>query len=303
MSFWRSLPGTVLLVLALACLLALGVVSLQVHRVTHPPRHGGSGLDVAGDLVRVEEAAFEASDGTRLAGWRMPGRPSMPAILLCHDRGQTKASQVNLGLALQQAGFTVMAFDFRGHGDSEGGASTLGIEEKRDVLGAIDHLAARPGLGQRRIGVYGVGMGAHAAVLAAADRQAMKVLVLDGLYPNVGFPLHREVFEGWAFGTRNLGFLPDAVFGALHFSVRDEPSAGDVLPRLLGRDLLLVAPEGDAALSGAMHRMYETIPEQRDTDGNLVVVPASSGHDLYGGDLTRYHSRIRAFFEHRLSPV
>ena len=89
---------------------------------------------------------------------------------------------LTLGIALQKGGFTVLAFDFRGHGASGGTGSTLGLDEKRDVIGALDYLAAS-GVEARRIGVYGVGMGAHAAVLAAADRPSASVLVLSGLYP------------------------------------------------------------------------------------------------------------------------
>ena len=39
-----------------------------------------SGLEVAGDLVRVEEATFPAADGLALSGWRMLGRPGMPSF-------------------------------------------------------------------------------------------------------------------------------------------------------------------------------------------------------------------------------
>lgn len=298
--FWRSLPGTVVVVFLLGGAVAVGAVSLQVHRITHPPRIPPSGLGVAADLVAIEEIHFSARDGVELAGWWIPGRSDKPSLLLCHDLGSSKEALLNLALHLQKAGFSVLAFDFRGHGASGGEVSTLGLEEKRDVIGAADYLASRAGTGGRSIGVYGAGMGAGAAVLAAADRPSLKVLVLDGLYPDVRYELQRRVYQGWGFGSRRLGFLPEAVFGLLHAPIRGEPSAAEVLPSLVGRHLLLVAPAGDTQLSSEIQRMYESIPDQTDADGNLVTLPGSGGVGLYGADLVQYEGKVSAFFIDRL---
>ena len=302
MRFWRSVPGALLLVLILGMGVAVGAVGVQVHRLTHPARVAKSS-NVASDLVRLEEAEFSSADGLPLRGWRIPGMPGAPGIVLCHDLGGSKDAMLDLGLALQAAGFTVLAFDFRGHGESGGSGSTLGVEEKRDVLGALDYLAGVEGVDGKHLGVYGVGMGAQAAVRAAADRPSATVLVLDGLYPDVGWEVQRAVYARWRFGMGRVGFLPRSVFDALHFDTRGEPPASAVLPTLRGRHLLLVAPADDAALAAEMKRMYEAIPEQKDADGNLVTLPAGSGGDLYGEDLTRYRSKVLGFFKERLAPA
>jgi pimeloyl-ACP methyl ester carboxylesterase len=302
MRFWRSIPGAFALVLLLGMGVAVGAVSVQVHRLTHPARvaRGGGSLAVAGDLVRIESDEFPAADGVPLRGWRIAGPPGSPGVVLCHDLGSSKEAMLGLALALQSAGFTVVAFDFRGHGESGGAGSTLGVEEKRDVLGAIDYLAGVPGVDARRLGVYGVGMGAQAAVRAASDRRAAAVLVLDGLYPDVGWEVERAVYGQWRFKTSRLGFLPRSVFEAMHFGSRGEPPASQVLPTLRGRHLLLVAPADDAALAAEMQRMYEAIPEQKDADGNLVTLPAGSRSERYGEDLALYHHKVLAFFRDRL---
>ncbi len=302
MRFWRSVPGALVLVLLLGVGVAVGAVGVQVHRLTHPTRVERT-ANVASDLVRIEEAAFSSADGIALRGWRIPGTPGAPGIVLCHDLGSSKDAMLDLGIALQAAGFTVLAFDFRGHGESGGTGSTLGVEEKRDVLGALDYLAGVDGVDGRRLGVYGVGMGAQAAVLAAADRPSATVLVLDGLYPDVGWEVQRAVYARWRFGMGRIGFLPRSVFDALHLDTRGEAPASAVLPTLRGRHLLLVAPADDAALAAEMKRMYEAIPEQKDADGNLVTLPAGSGGDLYGEDLTRYRSKVLGFFKERLAPA
>jgi pimeloyl-ACP methyl ester carboxylesterase len=303
MRFWRSVPGALLLLLLLGAAVALGAAGVAFYRTTHPARDRQAEVGVAGDLVRIEEASFPSADGVALRGLVVPGPTNSPGIVLCHDLGSSKHAMLGLAIGLQEAGFTVLVFDFRGHGDSGGRGSTLGLEEKRDVLGALDYLAAREGTDARRLGVYGVGMGAHAAVLAAADRPSARVLVLDGLYPEVGWELDRTVWAGWRLGAQRLGFVPRTVFGALNFRSRGERPASAVLPTLAGRDLLLVAPADDAALAAEMQRMYEAIPVQKDADGNLVTLPASRGRELYGEDLERYRNKVLGFFRDRLAPV
>jgi len=275
MSFWRTSPG-VLVAVALFCAAAVAAgVGTQVYRVTHPTRQSDAPPTLASVVVPVEEVGFDSSDGVSINGWLLSGDPGRPFIVLCHALGRSKASVLDLAVQLQKEGFNLLLFDFRGHGSSGGKASSLGVSEKRDIIGAVDFLASLDGVRTDRIGVYGVGMGAHAAVLAAVDRPAIKVLVLDGLYPDPGFPLMRGVYGRWSFGVQHLGFAPRAAFAVLSLSRVDDQRAAELLPRLLGRDLLLVAPEADSALAREMERMYLTIPEQRESDGNLVVLPST----------------------------
>jgi pimeloyl-ACP methyl ester carboxylesterase len=300
MAFLRSTPGVVLILLLAGVSLAFGAGIVQVHRATHPARADAAPPDFEAMEMRVEEVTFPAADGVQLSGWLLQGHPERPAILLGHDRASSKASMLNLMIRLHREGFTTLTFDFRGHGESRGDGNTFGVQEKRDVLGAVSFLDERGGQGSRKLGAFGVGMGAHAVVLAAGDRQSIRVLVLDGLYPDAGFPLDREVFGDWNAGARYFAFAPRSFFQWTTRVSIAEDSASRVLPRLLGRHLLLVSPADDAALAVEMQRLYERIPEQKDADGNLITLPATRTGLLYGEDLQRYHDRIAEFFVQRL---
>jgi len=300
--FWRSKAGAALLVLLFGLTMILAATALRVQRTTSPQRRAVAQIDFRSMKMRVDDVVFRSSDGLELHGWRMPAAPGARPVILCHDLGSTKESVLHLAIALHDAGFDVTAFDFRGHGDSAGGRSTLGLHEKRDVLGAIDWLAGQPGVETRRIGIYGVGMGAYAAVLAAADRPAVRVLVLDGIYPDAGYRLARGVYAGWGFAADRLEFLPLGVFAMITGTWPHSERASDVIARLPGRHLLLLAPASDASLATAMQRMYETIPQdQVDADGNLVLLPATLGEGLTREQLERYQQRVVEFFDVRLA--
>jgi uncharacterized protein len=302
MRFLRSFPGVVLLLLTFGALAVLGMAAVQVHRVTHPPREATMTGDLGAALAKAEDVSFPSTDGVKLQGFLLHGAPGSSPVILCHDLGEGKNALMNLAIALNKAGLTVLAFDFRAHGASGGTCSTLGVEESRDVLGATDFIASLPkaDVDARSIGVFGAGMGAHAAVLAAADRPALKVLVLDGLWPDARWTLVQRTMQDWPWGQEHMGAIPVAVFPFIAGTSIAERRAADVLPVLAGRDLLLVAPAGDAKLDEAMKSMYATLPERRDSERNLITLPATRASGLGAEDLARYHARVVDFFVSRL---
>jgi pimeloyl-ACP methyl ester carboxylesterase len=300
MRFLRSPWGAFLLVVAAALAVLLGMTSARVYAKTHPQSHSAPPIDFESVMLRVEPVSFPAADGVPLRGWLLPGQPGRPPVVLCHDLGESKSSLVGSAIALRMAGFTVLLFDFRGHGESAGNGSTLGLHEKRDVLGAVEFLKGIEGLDTSRVGLFGIGMGAHAAVLAAAELPEVRVLVLDGLYPDPAFPLVRDVYGEWNFAARYLGFVPRLAYTVLSGSSPRAQRAADVIGRLPGRHLLLLAPAGDSALAEQMQLMYGSIPDQQDADGNLVVLPATHTGGLYGDQLVRYQERVTGFFLGRL---
>jgi pimeloyl-ACP methyl ester carboxylesterase len=286
--------------LVIVATVAAGFTAARVHATLRPARHTEEEFDFAAVGLRARAVAFPATDGVPLEGWLLNAPGQGPPVLLCHPLGSSRGSMVNLAIELHRTGFPVLAFDFRGHGGSGGGPSTLGLDEKRDILGAIDFLAAEAGGPLREVGIYGVGMGAHAAVLAATDRRSIRVLVLDGLYPAVVYPLLDQVFGDWSLGRERLAFLPQGIFALLSGTPLEGERADAALTRLAGRDVLFLAPAGDGALAGEMRRMYESVPPQPDADGNLVVLPATQSQGLSGADRDHHQRRVAAFFAERL---
>jgi len=302
MKFWKSHPGVVVILVLCGAFAGLTMAAVQIHRVTHPQREVDMPRNLGAELAKVDDVSFSSTDGIGLKGWLLHGAPDRPAVILCHDLGEGKNALINLAIALNKVGFTVLAFDFRAHGASAGTCSTLGIEESRDVIGAVDFIGTLPNdqVDTRTIGIFGAGMGAHAAVLAAVDRPALRVLVLDGLWPDARGILVQRTMPQWPWGQRHLGSIPAMLFPLIAGTSIDERRAADALPGLAGRDLLLVAPAGDGRLEDAMKAMYATLPEQRDSERNLITLPATRASGLDAAELNRYHGRVVDFFASRL---
>src|SRR5512136_2647531 len=105
---------------------------------------------------------FSSSDGLRLEGRLARGAPDRAAVL-CHPHplyGGSMLTPVIMTVeqAFQEAGFTTLAFNFRGVGGSEGTYGE-GLAELADVTGALTYLEEALGSRPRRFAVAGYSFG------------------------------------------------------------------------------------------------------------------------------------------------
>ena len=83
---------------------------------------------------------------------------------------------------LARAGYSVLLFDFQGHGESLGRQITFGFLESRDATAAVNFVREKfPG---EKIGVIGVSLGAAAALLAEPPLP-VSALVLESSFPTI----------------------------------------------------------------------------------------------------------------------
>jgi non-heme chloroperoxidase len=125
--------------------------------------------------------AWPGAGGVRIAAdsW---GDPRGPLVLLMHGGGQTRHAWKGAGERLGRAGYRAVAFDARGHGDSdwagEGGyTQDLMVEDLQCVVAA---------LGDRRPVLVGASMGGGTGLVAVGeDRVDATALVLVDVGPRI----------------------------------------------------------------------------------------------------------------------
>jgi pimeloyl-ACP methyl ester carboxylesterase len=140
-----------------ACICCLGAILLlppliAIHPLRIVPKRPPSALGLAFADVRIP-----STDGVRLAGWLLPHAHARGNVLFCHGWGRNRGQAAGLLPALHEMGFNVLAFDFRGHGDSSGHTARFGQSEVQDLLCAAAFLREQfPGQPLYIIGVsYG----------------------------------------------------------------------------------------------------------------------------------------------------
>jgi len=113
--------------------------------------------------------AFTSSDGIPLKGWYIPAEgPARGTIIYCHGLNRTRIEMLPHAVFGHSLGYNSLLFDFRHQGASGGDITTLGYQERLDVLGAV-HYALEQEPAVRPIVAWGVSMGASAALMAAAE--------------------------------------------------------------------------------------------------------------------------------------
>lgn len=176
--------------------LALWAVAL-VYRGTHPLHFGSDKLPAVPGVFYETLEFNSAADGTPLMAWFVPVvdaqrvlelrnkvlKEKQPAVVLVHDFNKTPSQMVPLIAPLHERGFIVAVVGLRGAGRAGAGAQTFGLNESGDVRAVIAQLRLRQSVDASRIAIVGVGTGANAAVLAAAqERASVKALFLVNPY-------------------------------------------------------------------------------------------------------------------------
>ncbi len=124
---------------------------------------------------------WPASGGVTIAGdsW---GDPNGPLILLQHGGGQTRHAWKSAGETLGAAGYHAVAFDARGHGDSDWAPDGV---YGQDVMIA-DLLCVIDALGGRRPVLVGASMGGGVSLVAVGeDHVDATALVMVDIAPQI----------------------------------------------------------------------------------------------------------------------
>jgi len=135
--------------------------------------------------IPYETVRFRATDGLWLSGWKLQASPTAPWIILCHGLGTNRADLLGIAAGLVHGGLNVFAFDFRGHGESQGRSTSFGWLEQRDLEGALAFLGSQADVPDRPYGVFGISMGGAAAIMVAAKDERLAAVAVDSPYSDL----------------------------------------------------------------------------------------------------------------------
>ncbi len=145
--------------------------------------------------LEYEDAAFQSTDGIGLKGWFLPSgkEGKSPAVVFVHGwmwnrmgniAHQTPVEDADVDFlpaakALHDAGFNVLLFEVRRHGESEPGKGPIsyGPVEARDYIGAVRYLRSRPDVDGERIGAIGCSMGGNIVMYGTPECQPIKAIL------------------------------------------------------------------------------------------------------------------------------
>ncbi len=150
---------------------------------------------------------FRAPKGPELRGefWAQP-RPA-PTVIICHGYRTPRARMRPVALLEYTQGYNVLAFDFRGHGDSGAAATTGGMAEVHDLRAAVDLAASQPETLSGRIILHGFSMGAATALLLPPHPE-VAAIIADSPYARLDEILRTLV--AWQLIAESATWAPPA---------------------------------------------------------------------------------------------
>jgi pimeloyl-ACP methyl ester carboxylesterase len=309
----RRTPGKKLLkmllpILGLLFLVFVGTMLWLVFKITRPPRRAY--LVTPESFTLLSERGLKATneewtnrDGTKARGWLLRGTPGSPAIILLHRYGADRSWLLNLADKFN-ANYTILLPDLRGHGlDPPVAWTSFGGREAEDVSAAIDYLRSLKLQGSllvgNQIGLYGVEMGAYAALRAGAQNQEVRALVLDSVPATPNDLLNAAVQERTGLNNRLLKWLARGATRIYFLGGYDDTPACEAAKNVGDRHVLLLAGDGPADLRASTLALAQCFPsgvEMIDglslTGYNLPFAPSEQGEV--------YDRRVINFFDQAL---
>jgi pimeloyl-ACP methyl ester carboxylesterase len=291
-----AIIGVVFLVLGIAYLAASAYI-LREATTAHRQPIVGTPADVQ---LAYEEVSFPSvGDHITLRGWLMPGSTSK-ALVMVHgldvNRWQREGDFPALTKRYVDAGFNVLTFDLRGHGESDTGPLGLGWYERQDVEGAVAYLEQR-GFRPGAIGIEGFSYGAATTLLASAELPDVGATVADSPFADARELLNQEIARRGlpTIFTPGVALLAGPIDG-LDF---DKIPPLVAVPHIAPRPLMLIHGEADSRIP--YENSVRLKAASRGPADELWLVPGAEHTREFVKTPDEYASRVIGFFTRYLN--
>ncbi len=293
----KIIRNVMLILVALVAIFFLVVVpwlftALITHRQYHYPDLNDGKTPVSYHLP-FRWIAFSSLDGIPLLGWYIPAEgTARGTIIYCHGLNRTRIEMLPDAVFGHSLGYNGLLFDFRHQGGSGGDITTLGYQERLDVRGAVRYALAQDEAA-RPVVVWGVSMGASAALMAAAESPDIAAVISDSSFDSFmgtlrhhlklflhlpGFPIADEV----GYWTAWRGHFDPADFDLVKATER----IGD-------RPILFVAVAGDRRMPPSI---AETLYAQaRSPLKKIIILPGHRHGEGFNQATEPYEQAVTNF--------
>lgn len=222
------------------------------------------------EYLSFEDVFFTTPDGTNLHGWYCAVDTPKAVVLFAHGNAGNLAHRAwLLRFLTEEMKVSVMIFDYRGYGRSDGVATVAGVLE--DARAAREHLAQKAAVESSEIVLMGRSLGG-AVMVQLASEQAPRALVLESTFSSL-----RDVAESLA---PNLAWIVPQ--GKLDSAASIRLYAGPLLQSHGDKDRTIPFVSGQ--------KLFDAAPGAKE----FVIIPGGDHNDGQGGP---YYERLQAFLD------
>ena len=228
--------------------------------------------------------------GKSLFGWFIPAGEGAPALAILHGWGGNAEMMLPLARTLHTARYTLLLFDARSHGQSDGDTFASLPRFAEDLSQAVDWLKMQAEVDTSRVGAIGHSVGAGAALLLAARRSDLAAIVSLAAFAHPSGIMRRWLkhkhIPYWPLGADILTYVQRVI------GYRFDDIAPRNTIRAINCPVLLVHGTEDETVPAS--EAQEIYANRRDDQVGLLLMPGS--HDRYS-ELEQHMGKLIAFLD------
>jgi len=278
-----------------------GMTGLITTRQYHFPDPNDGKTPISYGL-KFQTIAFDSSDGILIRGWYIPAAgPPRGTIIFCHGQNRTRIEMLPEAVLAHGLGYDGVLLDFRNQGQSGLAIMTVGYSERLDVLGAVDY-ARRELHAPHPYVVWGVSMGAAAALLAASESKNIDAVISDSSF----LSFEDTAYHHWRLFFRHIPSYP-MVWEITHWvASRGNFDLSDfdlrkAVERINPRPILFVAVAGDRRMPPSV---AQTLDALATSPGKmLVILPGTRHGEGFNSGHEQYQEAVKQFLAKLQTPA
>lgn len=295
LNYWMRLGILTSVVLILAgSIVLVGLSIIHAKAIVHPARSPISVKPEAVGITNYRSVTFQSSDGISLKGWFFPPK-NQSMIIFTHGLNGNRSTLLDDAEMVVSRGYGALLFDLRNSGESDGGVTSLGLLEAKDVKAAIkyveEQIKPRP-----KIALFGHSMGAAASLLAG-ERAGADAIVSISAFTSIEDNL-ANAFESIT-GLPPFPFAPMVIYFAEREVGHDisEVSPLNVVSQYEAVPVLFIHGAQDSLIP--VSNVYE-LYEQTHSPKELFVIEEAGHFGFRAAEPEEYEARIMSFLDRHL---
>lgn len=221
--------------------------------------------------------------------WYIKSAASKGTVIMFHGLNSEKSYLLPEAYAFHEMGFNVMMVDFRGHGESYGHSTSIGVDEIAEVRLAYERIR---GLGENNLILYGMSLGATTIAKAIHDHG----LKPDKVIMDMPFDRLQDHFKSRAkligFPGEPFAFFVTGWTGIEHGYWGYGHQTSDYVRKIDSPVLLQWGERDKLVTEFETRRIFDNIP----SGAKRLVVYGTAGHSsLLQNDELRWKEVMREF--------
>lgn len=163
--------------------------------------------------------------GSKLEGWLLqPASNDLlkdglaPLIIIAHGWGSNRTRVLRYTRPIYEAGFAILMYDARSHGNSDSISAPSALMFRDDVLAALETAKSLPGVDPDRIAILGHSLGGFGALLALDQGMKVRAVVTDSM------PVHFDTMMKSELRRKKLPLFPLAYLIPMIWLIRSRIS-------------------------------------------------------------------------------